>query len=244
MSMVTPLIRTTLPVASALGGRRAETPAHLAIRAAAREIPPGAARRRAAGARMPSLQPLPVLGHGSAPRMFSGVTANFPARRRRSRCWPSSHRQSAVDEVPVPRAHVAGGERQAAPLLAFAAAARSRLRARRCAPRRAAPARRSAARARASCDRARRRPAPWRAAPPARPAPARSPPRPSRSRAGVDFGEMDGRDEDDRRLLEARMLADHRGSWKPSRSGMQTSTRMTAISFLSRCSSASLPDAP
>ena len=90
---------------------------------------------------------------------------------------------AAARDVDLPRAHVAGRERDRAALLALAQALGLRLELggarRRPAPR----ARRSAPRAGGSCGRGRRTPGPWRAAPWAPPAPRRSRRRRSRSRA-------------------------------------------------------------
>ena len=127
----------------------------------------------------------------AAPSRRDARAGGYSPRRRRNLCgstpkmryWPSSHEHRSVRDIPFPRAHLAGGQRQAAALLALHEPRVRGFKLGRALGDAALEFRRSTARARASCGTARRRLAPWRAALRERPAPARNPPRPSHSRA-------------------------------------------------------------
>ena len=116
--MVTPLTRTNRLAASKLA---AAVPVHQ------RTLPPGCTTRKSVcSVRSPSamrrphrLQPVPVFGMDHGADVLDGDLRSCPRSTPKMWCWPSSHLHSPRDGIPVPRPHLPGGQRQTAALLAL-----------------------------------------------------------------------------------------------------------------------------
>ena len=179
--MVTPLMRRTLPAPSTLA---AAVPMH-------QRISPFGAQHAELGllractprhALRDFFQRVPIVGMNESANVVGG---DFELARldAKDAVLPLVPAPFAGADVPVPRAHLTGGERQAAALLALDQPSIGGFELGGALGDAPLELRIELLELRGSCDTARRRPSPWRAAPPAPPAPARSRPRPSRSRA-------------------------------------------------------------
>ena len=110
-------MRTTLPVAVARRRRRALAPAHLAVRAPHAKL--GLMRLAALQQALHAdLKALPVLRDDQDLEML-GRDDEFAGHHAVDLVLAFVPDDLSVGQVPVPRSHVAGREREAAPLLAF-----------------------------------------------------------------------------------------------------------------------------